>query len=366
MRGGERCLEAICELFPDAHLFTLIHRGGKASATIERMPITTSFLQKIPFAKSGYRRLLPLMPAAIESFDLSGYDLILSSSHCVAKGVMVPANSTHICYCYTPMRYAWDCYFDYFGRGRPRFAALYLTHYLRLWDTTSSARVDYFAAISKHIARRIMKYYRRPADVIYPPVDCSYFQPGADSGDFFLMVTAFSPYKRVDLAIDAFNELGHRLIIVGASFGISKFRRMARANIEFKGFVPDSALKEYYKRCRAFIFPHEEDFGIAPLEAMASGRPVIAYAGGGALETIVPINPDNAGPAKGEVDPTGVYFYKAEGQSLIEAVRFFEKVESEFDSSKIRARALAFDKNNFKANFKSYILSKYSAFVNSL
>ena len=286
MRGGEKVLEAFCELFPQAHVYTLLHLPRTVSPSIEALPIHTSFIQNLPFSKKGYRRYLPLFPMAIERFDLKGYDLILSCSHCVAKGIVPPPDALHISYLLTPMRYAWDMFGEYFGAKKSRLIPFFI-HYLRMWDVTSSQRVDDFLAISKHVQRRIMKYYRRDAEVIYPPVDTRRFKPGTKKGDFFLIVSSLVSYKAVDVAVEAFNRLGYPLRIIGSGPEEQRLRAMARSNVAFLGWQRDEVVAEAYSRCRALIFPGEEDFGIVPLEAMASGRPVIAFGRGGALETIV-------------------------------------------------------------------------------
>src|SRR3989338_5983552 len=333
MRGGEKCLEIFCELFPDADLYTLIHIPGSVSKTIEERNIKTSFIQKIPGVEKHYRSFLPLFPLAIEGFDLKGYDLILSSSHCVAKGIIPPPNAIHISYVHTPMRYVWDSYHHYFGKGRVNWFSgkviSIFAHYLRMWDATSSNRVDYFMANSNHVAKRIEKYYRRKSDVIYPPIDCNkftlseipqspHFLKGGEGG-FYLIVSAFAPYKRIDIAIEAFNRLGLRLKIIGEGQDEKRLKKFAKSNIEFLGRQHDNTLKEYYSKCKALIFPGEEDFGIVPVEAMASGRPVIAYGKGGALETVIPLN------HKSEEKPTGIFFYEQTPEVLIGAVKYFEK-----------------------------------------
>ena len=280
MRGGERCLEIFCELFPEADLYTLLHIPGSVSPIIERMAIKTSFIQNLPFSKKGYRKYLPLFPMAIESFNLKGYDLILSCSHCVAKGIIPSPDTLHVSYVLTPMRYAWDMYGEYFGENRNRMIPFFI-HYLRMWDVTSSQRVDHFLCISKHVENRIKKFYRREAEVIHPPVEIKRFRLQRRKEDFFLIVSSFAPYKRIDLAIEAFNRLGYPLKIIGSGPEEKRLRAMARSNIEFLGWLPDEGVAECYSKCRALIFPGEEDFGIVPLEAMACGKPVIAYGRGG-------------------------------------------------------------------------------------
>jgi len=376
MRGGEKCLEVFCEIFPDADLYTLIHIPGSVSKTIEDRNIKTSFIQNLPFVKSHYRFFLPFFPYAIESFNLKGYDLILSSSHCVAKGIIPPPDAPHISYIYTPMRYVWDLYDDYFGGERSGWFSKktmgILAHYLRMWDAASSNRVDHFAAISNHVAKRVEKYYRRNADVIYPPVDCSKFTLSEKSEDFYLMVSAFAPYKRLDIAIDAFNRTGFKLKIIGDGQDEERLKGLAKSNIEFLGWQDDNVLKEYYGRCKAFVFPGEEDFGITPLEAMASGKPVIAYAKGGALETVIPINQGQGARGKpapasskqgGQVNPsTGLFFYEQTPEALIEAVNYFEENQGGFDKGSIRNHAMKFDRAIFKDKIKNYIMEKYEEF----
>jgi glycosyltransferase involved in cell wall biosynthesis len=357
MRGGEKVLEAFCELFPQAHLYTLLHHPGTVSPAIESLPICTSFIQNLPFSKKGYRRYLPLFPMAIERFGLKGYDLILSCSHCVAKGIIPPPDALHISYLLTPMRYAWDMYGEYFG-GKKSKTIPFFIHYLRMWDVTSSQRVDDFVAISKHVAARINKYYRRDAEVIYPPVDTHRFKVETKRGDFFLIVSSLVPYKAVGLAVEAFNRLGYPLRIIGSGPEERRLRAMARSNVAILGWQPDEMVAEAYSTCRALIFPGEEDFGIVPLEAMASGRPVIAYGRGGTLETIV--LSDQQRKSGGEV-PTGLFFYERQADSLIDAVELFIKGEQDFDPTAIRNHSLRWDREIFKEKIREYILKKMGA-----
>jgi glycosyltransferase involved in cell wall biosynthesis len=361
MRGGEKCLEAMCELFPDATLFTLLHQPGHLSPPIERMEIRTSWIQRVPGWRRVYRHLLPLYPAAIESFDLTGFDLVISSSHCVAKGVRAPAGATHLCYCYTPMRYAWDQYGHYFGPERlawwNRRLIPRLIGRMRAWDVATAGRPHRYAAISRHVAKRIRAYYRREADVIYPPVDLSAFTPGDGGGGYYLMVNAFAPYKRVDIAIEAFNRLGGELRIVGNGQDEARLRAMAKPNISFLGWIGPEALRAAYAGCRAFVFTAEEDFGITPVEAQGCGRPVIALGKGGALETVVPhpgFPSPVAWPAAGAA-PTGVLYPTQSAEALLEAVRFFEAHERDFDPAAIRASVARFDRPRYLAEFKAFV-----------
>jgi len=351
MRGGERCLEVFCELFPQADLWTLLHIPDSVSSIIEGMPIKTSFIQNLPFSRKGYRRYLPLFPIAIERFDLKGYDLILSCSHCVAKGIIPPPDALHISYMLTPMRYAWDMYGEYFGENKNRIIP-FLIHYLRIWDVTSSQRVDHFLCISKHVKNRIMKFYRREAEVIYPPVDINRFRVQEKKENFFLIVSSFAPYKRIDLAVEAFNRLGYSLKIIGSGPKEKRLKSMARLNVEFLRWQPDEVVADYYSKCRALIFPGEEDFGIVPLEAMACGKPVIAFGRGGALESVISYDQQS------KADPTGLFFNEQNVDSLIEAIERFSKIEKEFDPLAIRNHALQWDREIFKKKIKDYIFEK--------
>ena len=350
MRGGERCLEVFCELFPDADLFTLLHVPGSVSPLIERRSVETSFIQRLPNAPARYRSYLPLFPAAVSRFDLRGYDLILSSSHAVAKSVRVPPGALHVCYCFTPMRYVWDLYGEYFGRSAgvltravmPPVAAL-----LRRWDRRTAARVHHFVAISRFVADRIRRAYGRAADVIYPPVDVARFRLDEAPGDFYLVVSALTPYKRVDLAVKAARRLGRRLVVVGTGPEARRLEALAGAGVELLGWRDDAEVARLYARCRALIFPTVEDFGITPLEAMASGRPVIAIGRGGALETVVP--PGSVEP------PTGLFFENQTVEDLIHAMQDLERDPGRFEPKALRRRAEGFDRPLFKARVKRYL-----------
>lgn len=350
MRGGEKCLEVLCELYPDADLFTLIHNRGSVSEIIERHRIYTSFVQHLPFSRSKYRNYLPLFPTAIEKFDFRDYDLILSSSHCVAKGAIPRKGALHICYCHTPMRYVWEMYDEYFGKDRAglltRTVMPTIARYLRAWDARTSDRVHYFIANSENVRQRIRRHYHRDAEVIYPPVDVSRFTPSDSKGSYFLIVSALTPYKRIDLAIEAFNRLGERLVIVGTGPERRKLQALANSNIEFTGWVSTEKLVEYYEGCHALIFPGIEDFGIVPVEAMAAGKPVIAYGEGGVLESVV---------EKGEIQ-TGIFFHEQTPESLLNAIKKFRTMQ--FDHRRIRERALQFDREVYKKKMKDFIDSK--------
>lgn len=364
MRGGEKCLEVLCKLYPSADLFTLLHIPGSVSQSIESHSIHTSFIQNLPFVKSKYRYYLPLMPLAIESFNLRKYDLILSSSHCVAKSVKPRSGSLHISYCHTPMRYIWDQFDQYFGRVKSGFILWGIMKMLRpwfqQWDSKTSCRVDAYIANSRHVQKRIKKYYLREATIIHPPVDTKRFKPsGEKKKDYFLIVSAFAPYKRVDLAVEAFNKLGYPFVVVGEGQDAGLLRRMARSNIRFEGWLDDISIGALYAGCRAFVFCGEEDFGISLLEAQAMGSPVIALGRGGALETVIPDRktwkPGTEIPENKTINPTGVFFYEQTSKDLIRAIEHFESVESQFDADKIQEHAAQFDVAIYADQIKKFI-----------
>lgn len=361
MRGGEKVLEAICELYPAATLFTLIHRRGHLSPPIERMEIRTSWIQRIPGWQRIYRHLLPLYPRAIESFDLSGYDLVISSSHCVAKGARAAPGATHLSYCHTPMRYAWDQYRHYFAPERlawwNRRLVPALIGRMRAWDVATADRPHRYAANSLHVAARIRSAYGREAEVIYPPVDLAGLRPGDGAGGYYLMVNAFAPYKRVDLAVAAFNRLGRELRIIGTGQEDARLRRLAGPNVRFLGWTSPEDLRQAYAGCRAFVFTAEEDFGITPVEALACGRPVIALGRGGVCETVRP-HPEFPAPGAWPgpaAAPTGVLYPDQSAEALVEAVRFFEAHERDFDPSSTRASVQRFDRPRYLQEFKAFV-----------
>jgi glycosyltransferase involved in cell wall biosynthesis len=333
MRGGEKVLEVLCELFPDADLYTLFHRPGSVSPAIERHRIITSFVQHLPLADVHYRRYLPLFPLAVEQFRLRGYDLVISSSHCAAKAARAPEGARHLCYCHSPMRYAWDQFDAYFGPARVGRIASRVVYRpvlgaLARWDRATASRVDRFVANSGHVAGRIRRYYNRPATILYPPVDTQFFHPAPSSPErHFLIVSALVPYKRIELAIAACERLRVPLRIVGEGPERERLEHAAGSMVTFTGRLTDEAIRDEYRRAQALLLPGEEDFGIVPVEAQACGRPVVALARGGALETV----------KDGE---TGVLFPEPAVESLAAAL---ERVAARtFDSDRIRRHAEQF------------------------
>ncbi len=341
MRGGERVLELLCRAFPDAPVYTLIHNRAAISDTINSHDIVTSPLQRIPGIERHYRRFLPLFPAAMRSIRPARAELLISTSHCVAKGLRPPEGARHLCYCFTPMRYAWLFYEEYFGTNLlKKFALKPVLSALRTWDRSSSASVDRFVTLSLHVQRRIHDFYRRESDIVYPPVNTGFWTPcpEAESGTagsrepFDLVVSALTPYKRIDLPVHAYSRTGRRLVIAGVGSEEHRLRAAAAPNIEFTGWLPDERIRDLYRECRMLIFPGEEDFGIVPLEAMACGRPVAAYARGGALETV-------------KNRETGVLFHEQTEDALIRAVE--QCSSTKWDSAAIRAHAERFGQDAF-------------------
>jgi len=349
--GAERVLEELHTLFPSAPVYTSMYWPEKMSATIRGLDIRTSFMQRLPLVTRNHQPFLLLYPLAFESFDLSGYDVVISNSSAFCKGVITPPGTLHISYCLTPMRWVWN-YHAYVERERLGTAARLVLpaaiSQLRSWDVATAQNVDRFLAISRTVAARIRKYYRRDATVIYPPVNCDAFTlVSAREEDYYLIVSRLIPYKRIDLAVDAFTRLGIPLKIVGSGGrDLAALRGRAGRNVEFVGRVSDAELKQLYARCRALVFPGEEDFGIAPLEANASGRPVIAYAGGGALDTVVD-------------GRTGVLFEEQHVECLIEAIRRAEATA--WDSDELRAHAKRFDSQVFREQMRQFVSESIAA-----
>lgn len=354
--GAENVLSAMLDIFPSADVFAVVDFFDDAQREkyLHGKQTKNTFIQNLPFAKRKYRSYLPLMPFAIEQIDLSGYDLVLSSSHAVAKGVITSPNQLHICYCHSPIRYAWDMKFEYLQEsnlktGIKSLLARYFLHKIKSWDFISSNNVDYFIANSRFIATRIHKSYRRESTVIYPNVDVVSFPLNEMKEDFYFTASRLVPYKRLALIAEAFAEMpDKRLIIIGDGPERSKVEKVASSagNIEYLGYQEYQVLKDHMMKAKAFVFAAEEDFGIVPLEAQACGTPVIAFGKGGALDTVI----DNK---------TGVYFHTQETAAIIEAVHKFEANQGQlFNASKIRAHAMNFSTDVFKRNFKQFVLEK--------
>ncbi|MBN1222367.1 MAG: glycosyltransferase [Candidatus Aminicenantes bacterium] len=347
-RGGEKVLEVFAEIFPTAPIYTLFHFQGSQAADIEKRLIHTSFIQRLPLLKKRYRFYLPLFPLAVELFDFQEYDMIVSTSHCAAKGAIPNPDALHICYVHSPMRYAWNQYFSYFAPDKLGFFARRVIppvmHRLRIWDESSSHRVDHFVANSRSVAARIQKYYRRAADVIHPPVDTDLFYPGEKVDDYFLIVSALVPYKKIDLAVRVFNQNGLPLRIVGQGPDYKGLKRMAKSNIRFMGALSYEELRRCYQEARALIMPGEEDFGINALESQACGVPVIAYGRGGATETVIP-------------EETGLLFSELSVAGLLAVLDKFPNIT--FNKKTIRANALNFSRDTFKRKALSFFNTKW-------
>jgi len=346
--GSERVVEQMLNLFPQADLYAQVEfLPDDLKGFIQNKKVTTSFIQKLPKAKTKYRSYLPLMPLAVEQFDLSEYDLIISSSHAVAKGVITGPDQLHICMCYSPMRYAWDLTHQYLKesgltKGLKSWLARYILHRIRMWDYRTANGVDQFIAISDYIARRIRKVYRRESTVIYPPVDVRNFSLQTEKEDFYVAASRMVPYKKIDIIVEAFAKMtDKKLIVIGDGPELTKIRSKASDNIEFLGFQPTPVLRDYLQRAKAFVFAAEEDFGIIPIEAQACGTPVIAYARGGAQETVI----DGI---------TGLFFGRQTANSVIDAIRRFE-LNRWFEPKKIRANAERFSIERFGRNFKTFM-----------
>lgn len=352
MRGGEKVLEVLCELLPDADIYTLVHRRGAVSPAIERHRIATSVVQHLPFALAHYRRYLPLFPFAIERFDLGDYEFVVSSSHCVAKSAIPRPGARHLCYCFSPMRYAWDQFDAYFGPDRvgplaSRWFYRPVMGRLARWDAATAARVDRFVAISRHVAGRIGRYYNREATIVYPPVDTVFYRPApVPPESHFLIVSALVPYKRIDLAIDACRLAGARLRIVGNGPERARLERQADGTVEFLGALGDEEIRDQYRRAQAVILPGEEDFGIVPVEAQACGRPVVAFGRGGALETVV------------EGD-TGVFFDQLTSASLAGALRRVATLR--VDPQRLRRHAEQFSRERHATQMRELIADTAAA-----
>ena len=359
--GAERVVESLTNLWPDADIYTLFNFLSPEEQKIilkNKIPYT-SFIQKLPFARRSYRKYLPLFPFAIEQLDVTGYDLLISSSHAVAKGIIPSPNQLHICYCHTPIRYAWDLTYQYLretglNKGLSGRITKSILHYIRSWDVSSSNRVDHFIANSKYIARRIWKTYRRESEVIYPPVDTSKFTCFDKKDEYYLTASRFVPYKKIDLIVETFSEMpDKKLIVIGDGPDEHKLKRKAGPNTEFAGYKKSDEMKLIMQRAKAFVFAAEEDFGIVPIEALSCGTPVIALNKGGTAETIID-------------SKVGVHFNEQSVDSLKDAVKRFENAQNNFDAEKLSEYAKQFDRSVFEMKIKNYVDDKSNKFFNSL
>lgn len=347
--GGERVLEQILKVFKKAHLFTLVdYLNEKDREFIKNRKITTSFIQSLPFSKKYYRHYLILMPYAIENFDLSDYDIIISSSHAVAKGVLTGPDQLHISYVHSPIRYAWDLQHEYLktsglNDGFKGMIAKWQLHKMRLWDYRTTNGVDTWIANSSFIKKRIWKVYRRKANIIYPPVNTKKFFISTTKNDYYFTVSRFVPYKRIDIIVDAFKSMPEKeLVVIGDGPEWNKINKNIPKNVKLLGYQESNIVEEYMRNAKAFIFAAREDFGIVPVEAQACGVPVIAYGKGGVIDTVIE-------------NKTGIYFYEQSEQSIVEAVTKFENLKNEFDPSEIRAHAEKFSEERFRSEIEAYV-----------
>lgn len=355
--GAEKVIHSINSIWDDFDHFALIDflSASDRDFILNGAKVKTSFIQNLPTSKSNHRKFLQLFPYAIEQFDLSEYDLVISSSSSIAKGVLTHQNQLHICYCHSPMRYAWDLYHAHLkssglDSGLKGIYAKYVLNKIRVWDVINSNRVDFFVANSNYIADRIQKIYRRESTVIYPPVDVDFFEFQSEKEDFYFTASRMVPYKNTEQIIRAFNAMPNKkLIVAGDGSEFEKIKSLAKDNIEFVGFVSNDALRKYMKNCKAFVFAAFEDFGIVPVEAQACGTPVICLGKGGTKETVI-------------AGKTGIHFQKATPQQIVEAVKYFENTH--FDSALIRKNALKFSKENFENQFKDFVELKLEQYPN--
>lgn len=359
--GSEKVVGEVLKLFPEADVFSIIdYLPEKDRGFLSGKLITTSFIQNLPFSRTKYRHYLPLMPLAIEQFDVSGYDLIISSSHAVAKGILTGPDQLHICYCHTPLRYAWDLQHQYLREagldtGLKSWLVRWLLHRLRLWDTRTSNGVDHFLANSHFIRRRIKKVYQRDSTVLYPPVDLDSFPIFEQKEDFYLAASRMVPYKKMPMIVEAFRKMpGKRLIVIGDGPELPKCRTLAGPNVEILGYQPIAALRDHMQRAKGFLFAAEEDFGIAPVEAQACGTPVIAFGKGGALETV---------RGQDATHPTGVFFEEQTVDALCNAVERFEALAPGIITAEAcRKNAERFSAARFGKELSALVTTKWQAF----
>ena len=358
--GAERILEQMITVFPQADIYTLIDTVPKEQrGFLQDRPVTTSFIQQLPFGKTKYRSYLPLLPLAIEQFDLSAYDLVISNSYAVAKGIITGPDQLHVCMCCSPMRYAWDLQHQYLReagleRGPKSWLARLILHQMRLWDVRTANGVDYFIAISQFIQKRIWKVYRREANIIYPPVAVDRFTLNEQKEDFYLTASRMVPYKKIDLIVQAFGQMPDRkLVVIGDGPEFAKVRAQAGPNITLLGYQSSEVLQDHMQRARAFVFAAEEDFGIVPVEAQACGTPVIAYGKGGALETVLGLETEH---------PTGVFFVSQTPTAIKQAVETFERNLIRFDPIAIRRHAQIFSEERFQREFETYVTECWRRF----
>jgi len=362
--GSERVFEQMVSLYPEADLFCVVDfMKGRDRQFLKDKDVRTSFIQYLPLAKKIYRNYLPVMPFAIRRFDLSKYDLILSSSHAVAKGVQNSSHQRHICYCHTPMRYAWDLKEQYLketglDKGVKGWVARQLLNRLQEWDYETAQHVDYFIANSHYIADRIRRAYGRESTVIYPPVDIVNFRLSNNKDNYYLTASRMVPYKKMDLIVETFTRMPDRkLIVIGDGPDYKKVRSLAGANVKMLGYQPFEVLRDYLQRAKAFIFAAEEDFGIMPVEAQACGTPVIAFGRGGATETVVPLN-DTGSESTEQQEPTGLFFLEQTPSAIVAAIQRFEKAADMFNAAAIRANAERFSSQRFRSEFKEFVLAR--------
>ncbi|EPT3117030.1 glycosyltransferase family 4 protein [Klebsiella michiganensis] len=358
--GSEKVVAEFIKLFPQSELYSVIDFLSDESRTrFMNKKATTTFIQKLPKAKKNYQRYLPFMPLAIEQLDVSRHDIILSSSHAVAKGILTGPDQLHISYVHSPIRYAWDLQHQYlreagFDKGIKSYIARMLLHKIRLWDCRTANGVDHFIANSQFIARRIKKVYGREADVIYPPVDVNKFVLNQNKDDYYFTASRMVPYKRIDLIVEAFSEMPNKkLIVIGDGPEMQKIKSKAKKNVELLGYQPDSVMQEYMQNAKAFVFAAEEDFGIIPVEAQACGTPVIAYGKGGALETVRSL---------GVEKPTGIFFQEQSVADIIEAVNIFDKNQGDYNYHDCRSNAEKFSVERFNEEISNYVNEKYELF----